>query len=398
MKPLTCKFLCRNIIFSIAIFTLIFCSTQSDEGLETINILELKQSDINISEIADDIEYIPLANDTLLAYIMKVIYSEGEYFVKDNKSKFLRFNERGELLNQIGKRGQGPGEYRYVSDFEIYPETRNVYVTGGKLNQIMIYSPDGKFKSSINITAKYTSAFGISGNNFVLFYMDGAQHNKENLEIRDMDGNLIKSYPNKYEFERGRAVVGFTGECLMYSLENKLHFKEIFSDTIFYLDGYEIIPKMILNSSDRRFTPELRSQIIRELSSDPGGSSEGIIRSVIQNNLFETQNFLFYSYGYDKKTRMLIYNRSTRKGVEIEGKTGIKNDLDGGPYIQLKMKKDDNTIFSWIDAYELKAWVSTEDFKNSTPKFPEKKKALKKLADSLNENDNPVLILVKLRE
>lgn len=154
---------------------------------------------------------------------------------------------------------------------------------------------------------------------------------------------------------------------------------------------------MILNSSDRRFTPELRSQIIRELSSDPGGSSEGIIRSVIQNNLFETQNFLFYSYGYDKKTRMLIYNRSTGKGVEIEGKTGIKNDLDGGPNIQLKMKKDDNTIFSWIDAYQLKAWVSTEDFKNSTPKHPENKKELEKLANSLNENDNPVLMIVKLK-
>ena len=166
-----------------------------------------------------------------------------------------------------------------------------------------------------------------------------------------MDGNFIKSYPNKYEFERGRAVVGFTGECLMYSSEDRLHFKEIFSDTVFYLKGQEIIPKMILNSGDRRFTPEVRSQIIKELSASPGsGSSDAMIRSVIQNNLFETQNFLFYSYGYDKQTRMMIYNKSTGKGVEIEGKAGIKNDLDGGPNIQLKMKRDDNTIFSWIDA------------------------------------------------
>ena len=96
----------------------------------------------------------------------------------------------------------------------------------------------------------------------------------------------------------------------MFTL-NSFQIYEIFSDTIFYLDGHEVIPKMILNSSDRRFTPEVRSQIIRELSSDPGGSSEGMMRSVIQNNLFETHNFLFYSYGYDKKARMLIYNRST---------------------------------------------------------------------------------------
>ena len=32
------------------------------------------------------------------------------------------------------------------------------------------------------------------------------------------------------------------------------------------------------------------------------------------------------------------------------------------------------------------------------PKYPEKKKQLEKLANSLNENDNPVLMLVKLKE
>ncbi len=48
--------------------------------------------------------------------------------------------------------------------------------------------------------------------------------------------------------------------------------------------------------------------------------------------------------------------------------------------------------------YELKQYVESDAFKNSTPKYPEKKKQLEQLANSLNENDNPVLMLVKLKE
>jgi hypothetical protein len=46
----------------------------------------------------------------------------------------------------------------------------------------------------------------------------------------------------------------------------------------------------------------------------------------------------------------------------------------------------------------LKTRVSDSEFKTSIPKYPEKKKELEKLANSLKETDNPVLILVRLRE
>ena len=79
-------------------------------------------------------------------------------------------------------------------------------------------------------------------------------------------------------------------------------------------------------------------------------------------------------------------------------KHGIINDMDGGPNIWFKTTKDDHTIISWINAYELKSYVASDAFKNSIPKYPEKKKELEKLANSLSENDNPVLMLIKLKE
>ncbi len=82
----------------------------------------------------------------------------------------------------------------------------------------------------------------------------------------------------------------------------------------------------------------------------------------------------------------------------INAEQGLINDLDGGPNIWPKTIKDDNTIISWVDAFQLKAHVASETFKNSTPKYPEKKKLLEKLANSLKETDNPVLMMIRLKK
>ena len=76
---------------------------------------------------------------------------------------------------------------------------------------------------------------------------------------------------------------------------------------------------------------------------------------------------------------------------------GIINDLDGGVNILPLTIKDDNTIIGWVDAIKLKAHVASETFKNSSPEYLEKKKELEKLADSLKETDNPVLVMVRLK-
>ena len=72
--------------------------------------------------------------------------------------------------------------------------------------------------------------------------------------------------------------------------------------------------------------------------------------------------------------------------------------MDGGPNIWPKTIKDNNTLVSWIEALELKKIVASESFQNSTPKYPDKKGELVRLASSLKETDNPVMIMVKLKK
>lgn len=65
---------------------------------------------------------------------------------------------------------------------------------------------------------------------------------------------------------------------------------------------------------------------------------------------------------------------------------------------------DVNHTLSSFRKYLVKLLLNTNgyhpsnEFINPTSKYPEKKKELERLANSLSENDNPVLMLVKLKE
>jgi hypothetical protein len=366
--PTKCAILLFVVLFSFS------CSENKNPGeLKTIHILEAENSELKISEIAESIHYIPLASDSVLAPLSQVSFVNQCYYVKDHKSKFLRFDNTGKLLNKIGRRGNGPGEYRYVSEFVIHPDG-NIYINGGKEGKIMVFSPEGKFLRTFDFSQKYVSSFEIFNDKFLLFYGPGAEHIPDNMEIVDANGTVLKTFKNQYKFERGRSVLSFMGECLLYQLEGKLHYKEMFSDTLFYFAEEQRIPKIILNSGDYRFSPEARTKAIEEASAGPGVSGKSIVESVIQDNLFESSRYLFYSYGFNKKGRIFILDKTSGKQIEIDREVGIRNDLDGGPNITLKINKDDNTVFAWVDAFELKAHVASEAFQKLNPQIPRKEK------------------------
>jgi hypothetical protein len=48
--------------------------------------------------------------------------------------------------------------------------------------------------------------------------------------------------------------------------------------------------------------------------------------------------------------------------------------------------------------FQIKDLVSSDKFITTTTQYPEKQKDLKKMADSLKETDNPVLMIVRFKK
>ena len=228
-------------------------------------------------------------------------------------------------------------------------------------------------------------------------YIENLNANIENsFVVIDTLGRIIKNFPNKYPFTlNNKVVTGVGRENLFYQFNNRLFKKEVYSDTVYVFENMVFKPHLVIEVGDRLLTTEARSQY------DPYYLWENYISPSL---LFEFSDYIYYEYTYKSipKKIHLVYgfigSKSTDFQVFINAEQGIINDLDGGPDILPETIKDDKTLISWIDALKLRAHVTSEAFKNSIPKYPEKKKELEKLANSLKETDNPVLIIVKLKK
>ncbi len=104
----------------------------------------------------------------------------------------------------------------------------------------------------------------------------------------------------------------------------------------------------------------------------------------------------YFFYIFNTKKYYGFYQKSNKETYSFQS-NGIYNDYEGGVDFQPIYQRD-NELIGYVNAMDLIEHVNSEAFKNSTPLYPEKKKALEKLANNLNENNNPVLMLVKLKE
>ena len=75
------------------------------------------------------IELIPLetSSDVLIAGIGKLVVHGGRYYALDpTQSVIFVFAQTGDFIFKLDKKGRGPGEYQFISDFDINPFTNNL--------------------------------------------------------------------------------------------------------------------------------------------------------------------------------------------------------------------------------------------------------------------------------
>jgi hypothetical protein len=388
-------------LIPIAILILFgYCSNPRLKENRSMQVFHLKDiSRISTSKLSDlgviDIQYIPLETDSSnqVKQFIRIETDNNSFFISD-LHKISKYASDGKYITNIGKRGRGPNEYNFVIDFSIDTLKDEIYIlNGNRINcKINIYSFDGEFIKSFS-SPKYTSHLNCV-NNMLLCYLSNVDGIIETSYILiNNNGEIEKIFPNKYPYKEVNVPRGFQSEFLFYSFNNQLYTKEIYSDTIFIFDSIGFSPAYILDFGIKPLSPELREHISNFEEFIQVSTQTLIVRS-----LLETNDFIYAEFTYNKLWYSFIRFKNRVKYFLLNTEQGIINDIDGGPNIKFRTTKNNNTILSWINAYELKAYVKSDKFRNFTPRYPEKKKKLEKLAASLNENDNPVLILVKLKE
>jgi len=101
---------------------------------------------------------------------------------------------------------------------------------------------------------------------------------------------------------------------------------------------------------------------------------------------------------YDIRSGNLSFSRPTSTDIYL-ATSGFYNDFDAGPRFMPGKMLNDSTFALKIKFDDLKEYIASREFKEMTPKFPEKKKNLDLLIDSLKNTgfDNPIYMFVRLK-
>ncbi len=367
---------------------------QIDSTVKTKEIRLVSRPDsiiTKISEIASDIEYIPLQTsaNTQIKAIDKIITRGNKIYINLINDIFC-FDDQGHFLYKLYGNGKDKGKNVVaIYDFDIETgDTSLIVLYGNKLLQFKNTGSD--FCNMITLKLGRISPSKLDfvpGTNKVLLSSIRVKGNKPSFNILiNLTGDTLFFKP--YYFKRFDPIENrFWDEFIHYQFENNLYFKERFNDTIFSIniESNNFTPALILNSR----LSSTNSQNIN----DP--EYFRILPFVV--NIFEVPRYLYYVYFFGQYYKV-FYDKFEDRKYEIDPWNGVlKDDIGGGPDFDPKFCSE-GKMYSWINARELKKYIGSEDFAKAKVQNPKKQEELKKLADSLKETDNPVLIVVTPRK
>ena len=394
----------------LVLIILIFISCNlKEDSLYKIDPRTFVENNITLANIADDITYIPLDNS--IPFInFKYLLTSNSIYVAAKDIGILKFDKQGSLINKIGRVGRGPDEFMYGINFAVDEKSGNVYVID-RPNITKVYSQNGTFLRNITLN-DIGDGLGWGGNidifNSLIFFPNslGVGNSKYSWAFLDSLGNLVAKKENSvppFQTRTGR-------DAGTYYFENKIYYYNFFNDTIFsILPDLSCKPEYLFAQGEHRWPKaEIEGSTISQVSSQ-------IFNLFDPGIMFETKFYIVLQYTYLDKGAICFINKKTKKTylafkldesssqyIRIRKYTSyLVNDLDGGlPLKNLRYyyANGEEYITTLIHPLNLKLHISSNEFKNSIPKYPNKKQELEILANRLNETDNPILMLVKLKK
>ncbi len=117
-----------------------------DDGLFHFDPQTIERKEINLSELADDISYVPIDNSFPIGLIYEPKYfNKNSIYISALNSGIMLFDRNGKFLRKIGSIGRGTGEYTHYFNFCVDEKSESVYVMIQSLKIIKVYSKTGNF-------------------------------------------------------------------------------------------------------------------------------------------------------------------------------------------------------------------------------------------------------------
>ena len=365
-----------------------------------------------LSDIVEDVEYVQLettddcliGSSTSYALTKKDIYALNMKFTKEELFRFDR--STGKFISEIGQIGQGPKDMLKPSG--VYADDAHVYVSSNITNKVYIYQKDGNFEKSVPLGRCTGEQISVVQGKYIICHpgqdFEASENHEEgnrNLyygaKILDMDGNILMAKSDTLPGKKPSVTLDWTPKRWYYNGE--LNFYNEIDATVYVANEKGIFPRYKFKLGENQWVTT-------------GKVTKEFLNYIKFHRFHETSDYLFIYWNQHEKAYFARFNKKTeRLDVQEQEPVGLRlwhlfakgpqNDIDGcrtdfspgGPTcdimgsIMLITITCDN-IEKNRDALE----------KAENVKFPEKRQQLLKMLDERKDDDNPILVIYKLKK
>ncbi|EAZ80766.1 6-bladed beta-propeller [Algoriphagus machipongonensis] len=212
--------------------------TEPEEGivLRPINIYEkLPDPIVQIDSLFEFVDLVPfeVPESAFLSSITKLKLVGSEFLVFDKKQlKLMLFDKSGKFIRTYGSKGEGPGEYLDISDFEVFDG--KVYLMSRGNQALLVYDVDsGEFLEKIPIGIFGDKLASVGNGEFVIYVNHNTANDHFNIYRIDSMGNILDSY---FRFDPKKETMIITISGFMTKSELGVNFSKPFHDTVYTYD------------------------------------------------------------------------------------------------------------------------------------------------------------------
>ena len=372
------------ILFQILIFIITSCKSTVKDSSEIVRDLNPTDEPLQECPAYTKAEIIKLETslECLITDIKQLEINDSHIFVLDSKNLYS-FTRGGKFVATIGNRGEGPSEYIKLSTFFLDDTKKQVTLIDDYKNLLLSYDFEGKFISSTSVPrgsfewCNYTLP---TADNRLLTYCMMSMNDTKPYSVFSLKKNkVIERYFTYQPITVDNYAYSFSSHPMAMSGEN-IDIILPLCDTIYsYSPGTSLFsPKYIIETPQKMIPKEKIKKPTSSYTADVFHLTEqGYFPGFV--SLFESDSKVLLGYKYQGiQVAYFLFDKQSKSGnyYSLEWDEETKT-LPFFPIIQ----SFKNQFVGQIDAASLITLKNIED-----PK-------MKNTIESLNEDDNPCLIL-----
>jgi len=365
------------------------------------NITNQKGKEV-LSSLHANIEYIALetTNESIIGGISKITRLANGHIVVAERESIMMFDAKGKFIRPISQKGNGPADFNRICSLVANPHTGDFFLLTTK--KVVEFDAKGEYIKNFEVEDRLMDMVPDPVEKNLILHQMSVPKKPQDIDPTwflfryNLQGKEVNRYEDITPRPGGEGIIPLVTPIRpLYAYKNTVRFNEFGNDTIFNIGKEGLSPFVVIDLGKMR------------MSASPKATNVDAVFESLKEKLFlslltEDDQFFYMTFGWGFSGDFLyaIHNKQTGQTLNIGNGDflsfagGLENDVDGGlPFYPYTILPDGSRI-QWKSAEEFKENIQ-KNHQERKKKYGDKFEKVYRLAESLEEDDNPVLIIAK---